>query len=85
MKYLYYIITIILYSSCLLFLKILDDFTTIVCLLMFCIALAIVLLVFTNQKNTTVKAIKWGFAYGSLTIVAVFAIFMIWLVNNHPQ
>jgi heme O synthase-like polyprenyltransferase len=85
MKYFYYVLTIALYSSTLFFFKILDDFTTIICLLVAAVSLAIILSVFANQKNDTVKAIKWGFLYGSLTIITLFAIFMIFLASNYPR
>jgi len=85
MKYFYLILTVVVYGLCVFTFKLLDNFTTIICFLLFILSLGIVFSVFVNKKSIIVKEIGWGILYGSLLSLALLFGFIIWLACNFPR
>lgn len=86
MRYLSLIATILLQFLAVVKLKILDNFSLILGIVISCLVIGVIIF-FPKaiSKKRIAKTIGWGLFYGSLISLSLFIAFVIWLSFNFPK
>jgi len=85
MKYIFFTVTLALQFLSILTLKLLDNFTLIIVILILSIVFGGIIKFSNEKSNLTIANIGWGLFYGSVTSLGLIIIFIIWLSFNFPK